>query len=43
MPVTLLLIKLEKQIIHPWNANKHAHITERVQYIAKSEDNVFGI
>ena len=27
MPVTLLLIKLEKQSLYHWKANKHAHIT----------------
>ena len=27
MPVTLLLIKLEKQAIYHWKVNKHAHIT----------------
>ena len=27
MPATLLLIKLEKQTIYNWKANKHAHIT----------------
>ena len=27
MPVTLLFIKLEKQTIYHWKANKHAHIT----------------
>ena len=35
MPVTLLLIKLEKQAIHHWKANKHAHITKCVQNISK--------
>ena len=33
LPVTLLLIKLQKQLIYNWKANKHAHITYKIKTI----------
>ena len=31
LPVTLLLIKVEKQTLYHWKANKHAHITHKIK------------